>query len=128
MYMHQVKAYKKVFPYFCYVPFTLNLKTLFSSLLFVKAKPSGIVHEDKTKHVQQSLEHEHAIEQPIEMKGGVESIEFKEGELLVQTQQQVVARCSKSQFNKSNAPTQTLHEGEQSTQQEQLDKIFDQFT
>lgn len=62
------------------------------------------------------------------MKGGVESIEFKEGELLVETQQQVVARCSKSQFNKSNAPTQTLNEGEQSTQQEQLDKIFDQFT
>lgn len=118
MYMHQVKTYKKVFQYFCYVPFTLNLKTLFSSLLFVKAKPSGIVHEDKTKHVQQSLEHEHAIEQPIEMKRGVESMEFKEGELLMETQQQVVARCSKSKFNKSNAPAQTLHEGEQSTQQE----------
>jgi len=69
------------------VPFTLNLKTLVSSLLFVKAKPSGIVHEDKTKHVQQSLEHEHAIEQPIEMKGAIESIEFKEGELLVETRQ-----------------------------------------
>ncbi len=86
-YVHALGKDKKVFPYFCYVPFTLNFKTLISSLLFIKAKPSGIVHEDKTKHVQQSLEHEHAIEQPIEMKGGVESIEFKEGELLMQTQQ-----------------------------------------
>ncbi len=76
-----------MFPYFCYVPFTLNLKTLSSSLLFVEAKPSGIVHEDKTKHVQQSLKPKHAIEQSIETKGGVESIEFKESELLVETQQ-----------------------------------------
>jgi hypothetical protein len=72
---------------FLLIPFALNLKTLYSILLFVEAKPSGIVHEDKTKHVQQSLELEHAIEQSIETKGGVESIEFKEGELLLETQQ-----------------------------------------
>jgi hypothetical protein len=76
-----------VFPYFCYAPFALNIKTLSSSLLFVEAKPSGIVHEDKTKHVQQSLEPKHAIEKSIETKAGVKSIKFKECELLVETQQ-----------------------------------------
>lgn len=76
-----------MFPYFCYAPFALNIKTLSSNLLFVEVKPNGIVHEDKKKHVQQSLELEHAIEQSIEMKGGFESIEFIENELLLETQQ-----------------------------------------